>query len=76
MSTCTDGLSGGSVVSSCGSCEVAGQDGIGCDKCDNWFHPSPLCMGISDRVIDVIREAEGAGVENVCTQCKARPKNI
>ena len=73
VSSRTDGLSGGSVVS-CGSCEVAvGQDGIGCDKCDNWFHPSPLCMGVSDRLIDVIREAGGAGVEYVCTQCRARP---
>lgn len=68
------GQSGGSVLSPCGSCEVSvGQDGIGCDKCENWFHPSPLCMGVSHRVIEVILEAGGAGIEYVCTQCRARP---
>ena len=70
----SDSHSGGSVLSFCGSCEVAvGQQGIGCDKCDNWFHPSPLCMGVSERVIDVILEAGGDGVEYGCTQCRSRP---
>ena len=72
--TSVDSLAGGSVVSQCGSCDVAvGQDGIRCDKCDSWFHPKPLCMGVSDRVIDAIREAGGAGVEYVCTHCRSRP---
>lgn len=71
---CIDSQSGGSVVSFCGSCEAAvGQDSIGCDRCDNWFHPTSICMGVSERVIDAIREAGGAGVEYVCTQCRARP---
>ena len=57
----------------CGSCEVTvGDDGIGCDKCSTWFHPSSLCLGLSDRVIDAIREAGGDGIEFVCTQCRAR----
>ena len=38
-----------------------------------WFHPTPLRMGLSDRVIDAIREAGGEGIEFVCTQCRARP---
>ena len=60
----------------CGSCELhVDDDGIGCDKCQSWFHPTPLCLGLSERVIDAIREAGGEGIEFVCTQCRARTNN-
>ncbi|MPC93753.1 hypothetical protein E2C01_088894 [Portunus trituberculatus] len=69
------GASSGSSL--CGSCELQVGDGsIGCDKCHTWFHPSSLCLGLSDRVIDAIREGDGEGIEFVCTQCRARSTNV
>lgn len=35
------------------------------------YHLKLLCMGVSAKVTDAIREASGVGVEFVCTQCRA-----
>lgn len=67
---------GGSTSSSstCDNCELpVGRDSIGCDKCDKWYHPSPLCMGLSELVIEAIREAGGIGIEFICTHCRISP---
>ena len=30
----------------CGMCcLMVGDDGIGCDRCSTWFHPSEMCLG-------------------------------
>ena len=36
----------------CGLCSPSvGDDGVGCDRCDRWYHPSVMCMRIPEGVI-------------------------
>ena len=58
--------------SSCGLCSApVGEDGIGCDRCDRWYHPSVLCMGIPENVIENIKSYGGDGVSYICTVCRS-----
>ena len=62
---------GASRVDKCGTCKLAvDDDGIGCDRCEDWFHPSTMCMGLPDSVIDNIANFGGHGVLFVCTLCR------
>ena len=46
-------------IHNCGMCKlVVGDDGIGCDRCSVWFHPSEMCMGLSQTSIHIIAESE------------------
>ena len=57
----------------CGTCDVlVGDDAIGCDRCESWFHPKTLCLGLSDIVIQTIVDNGGKGVAYVCTDCRAK----
>ena len=43
---------------------------IGCDRCDAWYHPSSMCLGLPDHVVQAIAEYGGAGIVFICTNCK------
>lgn len=59
-------------VECCGLCSTSvGDDGVGCDRCDKWFHPSVMCMGIPEGVIQNIKEYGGEGVSYICTACRS-----
>ena len=61
-----------SVGSSFSLCSIdVGNDALGCDRCDRWYHPSVLCMGIPETVIDNIKQYGGEGVSYVCTACRS-----
>ena len=56
----------------CGTCDVlVGDDAVGCDRCESWFHPKTLCLGLSDAVIQTIVDNGGKGVAYICTDCRA-----
>lgn len=42
---------------------------IGCDKCPLWLHDSPLCMGLSQSIIQSLKEG-GDALLFVCTGCR------
>lgn len=55
----------------CGSCSNSvGVEAIGCDQCGGWFHPTSLCMGLPERVIDNIVELNGDGILFICLTCR------
>ena len=59
-------------IENCGTCSAGiGDDPIGCDRCEKWFHPSSLCMGIPESVIANIREYGGSGISYICTGCRS-----
>ena len=54
----------------CGLCSVeVGDDAVGCDRCDRWYHSSVMCMGIPEGVIDNIKQYGGEGISYICTVC-------
>lgn len=59
----------------CGMCNlVVGDEGIGCDRCSEWFHPSEMCMGLSKNSIHLIVESEdSAALLYLCTACRLKP---
>ena len=59
----------------CGMCKlVVGDEGIGCDRCTSWFHPSEMCMGLSKNSIHVIVESEDSdALLYLCTACRLNP---
>lgn len=65
------GGGGACALTQCGSCSASvGEDGIGCDRCDGWFHPVTMCMGLPDKVIETIVKEEGKGILFVCLKCR------
>ena len=55
----------------CALCSnTVGDDAVGCDRCDRWYHPSVMCMGIPEGVIDNIRQYGGDGISYICTVCR------
>ena len=55
----------------CGTCNgITRLDAIGCDRCNRWFHPSSMCMGISEVLIAGIQTDGGGSVLFACTECK------
>ena len=58
-------------VDNCGTCNiVTGLDAVGCDRCNRWFHPTSMCMGINDVLISGILSDGGGAVLFVCTDCR------
>ena len=43
---------------------------MGCDRCNNWFHASSMCVGLPSSLIDEIRKYGGAGVAFICIDCQ------
>ena len=59
----------------CGMCGVVvGDDGVGCDRCSEWFHPSEICTGLPREAILLItaHQADNS-VLFVCTGCRINP---
>lgn len=55
----------------CGTCSViTGADAVGCDRCSNWFHPTSMCLGLPDQLIQSIQTYGGDGVAFICTECR------
>ena len=57
----------------CGMCTLpVGNDGIGCDSCDKWYHPTPICVGLPQNAIDSIISFGGDGLtySYSCSQCR------
>ena len=49
-------------LSPCGVCNVSvGLDGIGCDECIKWFHPTSQCTGLKTNTIKCIQDEGGRG---------------
>ena len=61
----------------CGMCtnqsSPVQDDGIGCDRCDKWFHPTPQCTGLASQVIQSIQSSGGDGVLFICIGCRSGP---
>ena len=54
----------------CGTCTApVGDEAIGCDRCDGWFHPQSMCMGLPAPLINDIVALDGKGILFVCLQC-------
>lgn len=71
------GIGGACALTLCGSCKASvGDDGIGCDRCDGWFHPAAMCMGLSNKAIETIVEQEGDGVLFVCLSCRINRSSV
>lgn len=65
-------VAAGDQAACCGLCNVVvGSDAVGCDRCDRWFHPSVLCMGIPESVIENIKQYGGGGISYICTVCRS-----
>ena len=55
----------------CNTCKIdVADDAIGCDKCSNWFHPTSMCLGLPNNVVNNLREYGGEGISFVCTECR------
>lgn len=66
---------GAANVDLCGTCNnITGLDAVGCDRCSRWFHPSSMCMGISDALIAGIQSTGGGAVLFACTDCRIHSK--
>ena len=60
-------------VNCCGTCtQAVGDDCIGCDKCEEWVHGSEMCSGLPQKVIDVILEYSGEGINYMCMKCRVK----
>ena len=64
----TDGASSAVL---CGTCKfLVSDDAIGCDRCEGWFHPASMCLGLLANVITNILSLEGEGILFVCLSCR------
>ena len=55
----------------CGMCKLlVGEDGVGCDHCDRWFHPSAMCMGLPSDLVASIASYGGDGITYSCNDCR------
>ena len=59
----------------CNSSSPSLDDSIGCDRCDNWFHPTPACTGLNAQAINSIRECGGEAISFVCCECRSSPSS-
>ena len=66
-------------VEVCGTCENdIGEDAIGCDECELWFHNTDMCTGLTQDMLDAISRYNGRGIKFVCMKCRldsCRDKN-
>ena len=51
------------------------NNGIGFDRCDLWFHPTPECTGLTTPVLNYIGSLGGTAVVFVCCSCKVTSAN-
>ena len=59
----------------CGVCNlIVGNDGIGCDQCSHWYHPSTQCTGLKLNTITCIQEEGGDSIRYVCSECRCQPR--
>ena len=59
----------------CGFCSlVVGSDGIGCDQCSNWYHPSTQCTGLKTNTVRCIQEEGGDTIRYVCNECRCQSR--
>ena len=58
----------------CGLCssttDFVGEDGIGCDYCPSWFHPTSQCTGLDVHAIRCIQGDGGNAIRYCCTTCR------
>ena len=55
----------------CSFCSVSiGADSVGCDKCERWFCPSTMCLGVPDNVVRSFLGEGGDAILFVCTECR------
>ena len=60
----------------CSFCSsVVGNNAIGCDQCNAWFHPKTQCTGLSVRAIECIQAEGGAGIRFICSACRCISAN-
>ena len=65
----------GASATICGTCKSpVGDDCIGCDWCDEWFHPKAICMGVAANTIQDIIRLSGEGISYVCLQCRVNKR--
>lgn len=54
----------------CGTCKFPVVDeAVGCDRCEDWFHPLAMCLGLPECSIRDIIKLEGEGIHFVCLKC-------
>ena len=52
----------------CGICVVSlGDSSIGCDSCNSRYHPTPICLGLPNSIIDTINEYGDRNINFCCT---------
>ena len=59
----------------CNSSNLVLSDGIGCDHCTKWFHPTSMCTGLKINTIKVIQRDGGDGIRFVCSDCRCNTGN-
>ena len=71
--------SGSTSPTICGTCSSSaapvGDSGLGCDRCDLWFHPTPHCTGLTASALDCIRSDGGTAILFVCCSCRVTSPN-
>ena len=54
-----------------GMCLAAlGDIFIGCDGCNSRYHPTHVCLGLPDSIINIIKEYSSKGINFCCTSCR------
>ncbi len=60
----------------CGTCKfLVGDDAVGCDRCEGWFHPQAMCLGLPQSSIRDIVRLEGEGILFVCLNCRLKVRS-
>ena len=55
----------------CGMCMGSlGDIFIDCDGCNYMYHPSHVCLGLHDSIINTIKENGGRSIKICCTSCR------
>ena len=71
--------SGSTSPTICGTCSSSaapvGDSGLGCDRCDLWFHPTPHCTGLTASALDCIKSDRGTAILFVCLSCRVTSPN-
>lgn len=60
----------------CGTCKFhVGDEAVGCDRCEDWFHPLAMCLGLPECSIRDIIKLEGEGILFVCLKCRLKDRS-
>ena len=55
----------------CGMCMTSlGDVQAGCSGCNSRYHPTRVCMGLPDSVIDAVNEYGSRRISFFCTSCR------